>query len=361
MEYKINILGEFQGDEVEKIFSDGEIHKGMKLIRYMILYSSLGFLLIGILELFFKKDINVLIVLFTARIVVFALGSILFYATKRVRSCKTISIAIYAFATIIYIVYFCLAFYSRPLEILSPMFFVILLSTCLLMMPIRWIVNLCFSLVFSVLFLILYPYICKAVLLQYRIIAFTYLFWNIAIINVLFYNINIYKRNNYAKALQLEALANTDQLTKIHNRKSCDTIIEDKCAGNTTFSIIMFDIDDFKRINDTYGHVAGDDVLIDITEFARRIIRKDDIIARWGGEEFVIIMLDATLSEATELAKRLKEQLTVTEHKGINQIITCSYGVTAFSEGDSVKSIIKRADQLLYLAKEYGKNRVVAG
>jgi diguanylate cyclase (GGDEF)-like protein len=159
----------------------------------------------------------------------------------------------------------------------------------------------------------------------------------------------------------LEALAHTDQLTKIHNRKSCDDILENKCGENTAFSVIMFDIDNFKRINDTYGHVAGDEVLVKIAELALKLIRKDDVLARWGGEEFVIITHGATLKEAEELAKRLKEQLTLIEYHGQKQSITCSFGVTAFLTGDTVTSIIRRADQLLYLAKEYGKNRVVAG
>ena len=361
MDYKINTLGEFKNDELENIFWEGEVKKGLRLIRYMILFSSLGFLLVGAMDLIFKTDISIKMALIIARTGIFVLGVALFNGIKKFRSNNSISIAICVFASIIYAVYFYMAFQVRPLHILSPTFFVILLATCLLIIPNRWIVNIFFSLVFSVLFAILVPYICDTTALEHRIIAIMYLFWNIILINVLFYNINVYKRNNFAKARQLEALANTDQLTQIHNRKSCDNIIENKCAGNTMFSIIMFDIDNFKRINDTYGHVAGDAVLIDITDFTRSIIRKNDILARWGGEEFLIIMLDAALSEATELAKRIQEQLTVINHDHINQIITCSFGVTTYVEGDTVKSIIKRADQLLYLAKEYGKNRVVAG
>lgn len=363
MEYHLNILGEFENKELESIFRTGEVRKGRNFVRYMILVSGLFFLLAGIPDLLYRKDAGsgLLTALVITRAVIFIIGFILFFVVKRIDSIKVINRLTYAFASLIFIVYFGAAFYFAPLEIMSPTFCVIILSTCLFMMPNRWVYNVSLSLAYCVLFLVTTPYICMTTPFGYRIVASSYLCWNIIILSVLFYNMNLYKRNYYAKAYQLEALVHTDQLTKIHNRKACDDILENKCTKNTAFSIIMFDIDNFKLINDTYGHVAGDEVLVKIAELALKHIRKDDVLARWGGEEFVIITHGATLKEAEELAKRLKEQLTLIEYHGQKHVITCSFGVTAYLTGDNVTSIIRRADQLLYLAKEYGKNRVVAG
>ncbi len=363
MEYTINILAEFKDQKIEDKFREGEIREGLKIIRYVTLFSTIINLLFGIPDYLFRKDVitEVLVLSGITRIGIFILGIVLFIALKKVKDVKVISRLIFAFAFVIYAVHIYVAFYFAPLPIMFETFNLVILSTCIFVMPNRWILNLCFSLACFAVYLIVTPQLCATASLSERIITIVYIFWNTAIVSILFYSINIYKRNAFTKALQLEELANTDQLTKINNRKSCDDILESTCRENMIFSVIMFDIDNFKLINDTYGHVVGDDVIVNIINVTRKIIRKDDILARWGGEEFVVVMPDATLHEATELAKRVKEHLELIKHDRIKQSVTCSFGVTAFVYGENAKSVIGRADQLLYLAKEYGKNRVVAG
>lgn len=362
MENMVNIIGEFRDKEIEQVFRASEIRKGLRFIRCMIVISGLIFLLMGITDFLYRKDIGIKILdsFLVVRAVIFIIGVILFVVIKRINNTKIISRLTCIYASAIYVLYFCSAFYFIPLQIMSPTFSVIIISTSLFMMPNRWIVNTCMTFAYVFLFILIHPYLTTGPVGS-SVIAMIFLCWNSILLSTLFYNINVYKRNYFSKAYQLEIIANTDQLTQIHNRKSCDDILENKCIESTTFSIIMFDIDNFKLINDTYGHVAGDEVIVSITDLARKLIRKDDILARWGGEEFVILTFDAKLNEAEELAKRLKEQLTFIEHQGIKETITCSFGVTTYAEGDNVKSIIRRADQLLYLAKEHGKNRVVAG
>jgi diguanylate cyclase (GGDEF)-like protein len=363
VKYKTTVLGEFRDKDIENVFLVSEIGRGLTLARLLILFSSLAFVLIGIADLLLRKDVNPALLKesFLARIVIFLLGFCLFFAIRRFKSYSAVRVSVYIFASLVYLVYFYLAFKFAPLDIISPTFAVILLSTCLFLMPTRWITNLCFTLLYSAFFIAVIPVLCAATAHGLRVIAVSYLVWNLIIVSTLFYSINLYKRNYYAKALQLEELANTDQLTKLHNRKAFDDMLDSTCRDSAAFSVIMFDIDNFKHINDTYGHVAGDDVIINITQYARKTIRKNDVLARWGGEEFMIVMPDATLNEASELAKRLKEQLSALEHDCVREIITCSFGVTSFVAGESAKAVVRRADQLLYLAKEYGKNRVVAG
>lgn len=161
----------------------------------------------------------------------------------------------------------------------------------------------------------------------------------------------------------LMELAVKDHLTKIYNRRYITERLEadiELCKrANRTFSLIMFDIDHFKNINDTYGHNVGDNVLIKLTDIVKRRIRKIDIFARWGGEEFLIMLPESRLENARLLAENLRKLIEETDILS-DRTVTCSFGVTEYYEGDTVDSIVKRADDCLYKAKSLGRNTVVS-
>ena len=124
-----------------------------------------------------------------------------------------------------------------------------------------------------------------------------------------------------------------------------------------SLSIVLLDIDHFKRVNDTYGHDTGDFVLKEITELIRENARISDILARYGGEEFVIILPETDVEGASKQIERMREIIEKTSFDGAGNL-TISAGITSYREGDSCKSMITRADKALYLAKEEGRNRV---
>jgi diguanylate cyclase (GGDEF)-like protein/PAS domain S-box-containing protein len=160
---------------------------------------------------------------------------------------------------------------------------------------------------------------------------------------------------------KLRKLATTDKLTKAYNRIKFEEIIEREIERvkryNQPLSMIMFDIDHFKKINDTYGHSAGDYVLKTIADIVRETIRKIDYLIRWGGEEFVIISSETNLEKAYVLAERIRG---ITESYKFDTIgkVTASFGVTEFKEGDTKDSLIRRMDNAMYSAKKKGRNRV---
>ena len=159
-------------------------------------------------------------------------------------------------------------------------------------------------------------------------------------------------------------LAEHDALTGIYNRVKLNSIFPDlfyisNRYHEKQFSIILFDIDHFKRINDTYGHNVGDSVLIELTYTIKNLLREDDIFVRWGGEEFVVILQNTKLTEAKKLSSRLR--LSIAEHPFIHVgRVTCSFGVTEIRDGDTQILILERVDQALYEAKESGRNQVVS-
>ncbi|MGB9768438.1 MAG: GGDEF domain-containing protein [Dictyoglomus turgidum] len=174
----------------------------------------------------------------------------------------------------------------------------------------------------------------------------------------------MYKKNLELSNLnrKLEELSIKDDLTGLYNRRKIDQELE-KCLYiweryNRPFSIIIIDIDDFKKINDTYGHLIGDMVLEKISKIIRENIRKSDIASRWGGEEFLILLPETNLQNATLVAEAFRRKIEEANF-GIDEKITVSVGVANIENNESIDSLIQRADKNLYKAKESGKNKVV--
>lgn len=163
----------------------------------------------------------------------------------------------------------------------------------------------------------------------------------------------------------LRELATIDTLTRIPNRHATQTFFEREISRvqrhGGKFSILLIDIDNFKQINDKYGHALGDLALIKVAKIFDTSIRKQDIVGRWGGEEFLMILPDTPLQKARVIAERLRDMVSKTEigEKDIDVNITISTGVASTSTTDTLVSILKKADDALYVAKAT-KNAVVA-
>jgi len=181
-------------------------------------------------------------------------------------------------------------------------------------------------------------------LVLYSIIAFVLLF-SLALFIIL-YQSNLLRR--------IRVLSETDQLTKAYNRRKFFTEISKNLKDN--YSIIMFDIDHFKKINDTYGHDKGDYVLQNLIQIIKQHIRKDDMIFRWGGEEFFILFKDMNIIEAKKMAEKLRKIVEESDFNGIK--VTISLSVVSSNSND-IEKVIKTLDEGLYEAKNSGRNRVV--
>ena len=161
-----------------------------------------------------------------------------------------------------------------------------------------------------------------------------------------------------------------DSLTGVFNRRALDeylqALIDQNQIRRKRFSLLMLDIDNFKRVNDTHGHLIGDEVLRAMASACADILREADFVARYGGEEFVAIMPGASLRAAHKRANGLREAVAWTRFslpngEGEDYIhLTISIGVAEFQSGDTMTSLLERADQALYHAKQNGKNQVVS-
>lgn len=161
----------------------------------------------------------------------------------------------------------------------------------------------------------------------------------------------------------LESKSNIDALTKIYNRRALITYLNNICEKDKLFNslyLLIIDIDDFKRVNDTYGHIAGDKILIFISNILKTALRDGDKIFRYGGEEFIITLNRIDEKQCNTIAQRLLNLVSKNKliYKGENLNVTISMGATKFVTGDTPDSLIARADKALYTSKSSGKNQM---
>jgi len=164
-----------------------------------------------------------------------------------------------------------------------------------------------------------------------------------------------------AQAAKLEELATTDALTGAYNRRKFNELIlaeiERVRRYGHPLSLFILDIDHFKRINDTRGHETGDEVLVVLAGLIRAGIRATDSLARWGGEEFVVLSPEVTVEEAMGLAERLRAAAGTHEYSFVGKV-TASIGVAQHRAGETADELFARADEALYRAKQGGRDRV---
>jgi len=156
-----------------------------------------------------------------------------------------------------------------------------------------------------------------------------------------------------------------DQLTGVLNRRGLDEAMQREMARaerrKTGLCVAVIDLDNFKKLNDTYGHQAGDDALIHLTKVVRKTLRPTDTVARYGGEEFIVLFSETELEQAVMVTRRLQRELTKRFflHNNERLLITFSAGVAMLAPGETQDAVFARADKAMYQAKVQGKNRVV--
>ena len=160
----------------------------------------------------------------------------------------------------------------------------------------------------------------------------------------------------------LNKRASTDPLTNLLNRRSMAKELAVAAGGEAPFAVAMCDIDDFKKVNDSYGHEAGDLVLREVSRIITEAVPEDCPICRWGGEEFVILFNDHSLREALVVAEQIRERIAINEIPFYAHTlkITITIGAASHRDGQSVEETISDADSKLYIGKGNGKNQVVS-
>lgn len=165
------------------------------------------------------------------------------------------------------------------------------------------------------------------------------------------------------KVQELEESSNLDPLTKVFNRRALTSYLSkicDKKEINHEFHLLILDIDDFKKVNDTYGHIAGDKILIFIANILKKTLRDGDKVFRYGGEEFIITLNRINSTVCHDISSRILKLINSNKliYRGASLNVTMSIGATKYHQGDTPEAIINRADMALYKSKKNGKNQM---
>lgn len=161
---------------------------------------------------------------------------------------------------------------------------------------------------------------------------------------------------------QIEQLSIVDKLTQLYNRAKIDKLLHLELGKvrrqGCELAVILIDLDHFKAVNDSFGHLVGDTVLRELADLLRRSVRSTDHVGRWGGEEFIVLLPDTNLANGCQLAEKLRASVAACDFSVVGRK-TASFGVASCRDGDDDDALIKRADDCLYAAKHQGRNRVV--
>ena len=175
-----------------------------------------------------------------------------------------------------------------------------------------------------------------------------------------------FRRASTIAERRMESMAHTDPLTGLLNRRSMEQRLREAAHGfqrtGRSFSVVMADVDRFKRVNDLHGHAAGDRVLRAVAGLFGERLRGHDAVARWGGEEFLLLLPETDLMAACEVANRLRAmaEARLCHSAGLGDSVTLTFGVAVFDRPMRVDACLKQADEALYAGKAEGRNRVVS-
>ena len=355
-------LAEFRDKALEKEFYNADVIRNFKYVKFTILIAAIVYFLFIIPEYYLIINLNDFIAVLINRSVVFALIIFLYFKVKRDKNYYSLIYWFTAYEILIALSFIYISNKFPSPNLLIQAFGVMIIILAIFLVNNRWLYSIFTSLFVSISYFVFVAYYFTDVSVSEFLAANVHILIVISLSSISSYSINYYKRVQYLNNLELLKIAENDSLTGIYNKakfnKEYARLAEIAAEKNLYFAVVMFDIDDFKGINDRYGHLVGDLILIELTDIIRRNIHQSDIFARWGGDEFVLIFPDMQLHQAIELTERLRK--VISEHTfEKSEHVTCSFGVAAFKKDDDLDKILHHADERLYMAKNSGKNRVL--
>ncbi len=356
------LTGEFIDSGLEYDFQSYILRETIRYSRRYILTFGLLFLLFIIPDYFLIQDQNRLTIIFLIRIL-FLLVSFLYFLHL-----PFMKHSLYLFSTIYELIavvlFWCLFyFYEQPDLVIHQQGLIIFILAIILILHNSFINKVLLSILLT--FGFFYIAAARGILpwssYSTGLITFT-------VIIILFCAltarlINRLQRIQFQNTQILERLSITDTLTKAYNRMKFNQDLEKEITRaqryHLSLSAIMFDLDGFKEINDKYGHLVGDQVLIELSSQLKRIIRVNDQLYRLGGDEFIILLPNTTREATLHIVKRIQNSLQNVSFLPVDKV-SCSFGVTSWQEDDTVSGFMDRVDQLLYQAKKRGKDCMVS-
>ncbi|WP_207642517.1 GGDEF domain-containing protein [Acetobacterium bakii] len=355
-------FGEFRDKALEKEFYNAEIKKNINYVKFILLLVGIAYFLFIIPDYFLITDVNAFMAILFNRSVILGLLVILYFKVKRSSEYFSLIYWFTAYEIIISLSFISIANHYTAPDFLIQAFGVMLIILVIFLINNRWRYSIFAALFVSIGYFVFAAFCFTDVPFSQFSAAIVHILIVIVLSSISSYSINYYKRIQYLNTIELLNRAENDSLTGIYNKakfnKEYARLADSAQQKNADLSVVMFDIDNFKGINDQYGHLVGDAVLIALADIVRKNLQQSDIFARWGGEEFVLIFPNMHLQQAIEITERLRKYIADHIFEKIGQV-TCSFGVAVFEKDEDLNKVLQRADERLYLAKNAGKNKVM--
>lgn len=362
LEAGINRLAEFSDRALEAEFFESERDSFVRRVRQFIMLGSIVYILFLISDWFLIRDRGILNFIIVNR---FALAGLMMVPYSRFSKIKTRE-HMYACISLLELVFaasFCsIAYLYENPDYLIQAFGLICIVTLVFFAPNRWLYQNLVALISSIAFFAVFAATLEHIPPSdfWAGVVYTFLIMGFASSNA--YSRARSKRAYWLQAVALERTCGTDPLTGLHNRYKFNSEFERwkhvHQSEERPGSVIILDIDDFKEINDAFGHLIGDKIIAELGALVQANIREGDMLFRWGGEEFIVLLRDCDQRQAFMAAEKLRgivEQACFA--RDIN--ITCSFGVATDMSDLSATELLARCDRHLYAAKSCGKNVVV--
>ncbi len=359
---KLNMLNEFEDCKLEQEYARAQIIQSFQYMRTLVFALGIVFFLFIIADYMTNSSPSTVLFILANRVLICLCAFGLYFTMSVSKNYEKFyylyNISILVSAVSFYII--CLS-YERPNFLLQLMglFSIVLV---VFMIPNRWVNKVLVATVISVAFFVVMGVARSDINGNDFLAGVVYALLVLALRAVSTYKNEAQRRLLYLNGRQLEILSKTDSMTGLYNRETLSTDLAqrirqvDSCGDD--FGIVLFDIDDFKSINDTYGHLMGDAVLLEIVRMVQQQLTDDCPMYRWGGEEFIIIFPDCSHYNCVDISDKLCRGI---DNLIINEVrVTCSFGIACYQPKDTIQSMLARADNNLYAAKSSGKNCVMS-
>jgi diguanylate cyclase (GGDEF)-like protein len=359
--HDISFLGEFVDKALEEEFFDYDMKRYAKFIGPVSLIFGAIYMMFLISDYFAIKNPFSFMVILIVRTLFIVMSVVIYLAVKKINDYTKLAYLITVYEVLAIIGFLVIIEHYKSLTLLL-FFSVMAITLAIYIIPNKLIYSQIISVLLSLTFFIFYAKHIEGIEASVFLKMVAYNFIIIIYCNIGAYLTNYYKRKQFIDSRELLRVSITDSLTGIYNRAKFNDEINqwiDYCNRyETPLSLVMLDIDNFKRVNDCYGHLIGDSVIQNIASTIKKAIRNADIFARWGGEEFAILLPNTDIHQTMEMMERVRICIQNSKYNKVENI-TCSFGLVTLRKNENAESLLQRVDKLLYIAKDAGKNAVV--
>lgn len=357
----INIFCEFTDNNLEIDFIEYDMGKTIKFVKPIILVLGVLYLFFTIPDYFLIKNMKIFIGILINRSIVFFLMLVLYFRIKKIKKYTKLIWLLTLYKLLILISYLIIFYQYENPDYLIQAIGIMVLMIGFNMIPNKWINIAMVSVISCMAFLMVAYTVVRPMKMEELFAGIAYLIIVLLLCSISSYRTNYLKRRQFYDSKELLRMSTTDALTGIYNRGKFDTEfkywVDYSKRYKIPLSLVIFDFDEFKNINDRYGHLVGDDVIVQSVSLISNSIRGTDIFARWGGEEFVLLLTNTENTLAIEITERIRKTIAEYNFETVGRV-TCSFGVVTLDDEDFPITLLNKADQRLYFAKTLGKNRV---